>query len=141
MEMVLSACAHTPSLLWTIFKPGDVLHVPQEESLYELSSGEQSYGMQGEFNLNIEFVSWNGECLVYGSKNFQIPRTTGTIKILNLPIYPIEFHGDSDTIKAIFLKRGGRFVALRGVHAKVLKRSVGKGLDVPGINAIRPPVS
>jgi hypothetical protein len=133
--------AYGHSLLWAIFKPGDMLYVPEAESLYQLKPDGLEYDQEDKFNLNLEFVSWNGEHLGYDSTSTKIPKVSGTRKIRDLPIYPIALDGNQDDIRLTCRNRGEKFVALRGAHAKVLSQSVGKDVNVPGISTIRPPVS
>jgi hypothetical protein len=109
--------------------------------MYRLTSEALEYDPLGYCTLKAEFVSWDGEHLGYDSAKFKIDRAAGTIKIRDLPIYPLEFEKNPEAIKLECKKRGKKFVALRGVHAKVLKQSDGNNIDRPGIRLVRPPVS
>jgi hypothetical protein len=94
-----------------------MLCVPEEESLYRLKPKEPAYDLENRFNLDVEFMSWNGECLGYDSTIFKIPPASGTRKIQDLAIYPLKFHADPETMKETCRKRGEKFVELCGVHA------------------------
>ncbi|CAI6332877.1 unnamed protein product [Periconia digitata] len=138
LKDMLSKDVITYDLLWTIFKPGDIIHVPKHESLYLLKSA--SYG-QGSFNLQLEYVSWNGESFGYDERTLQIDSMEGTVPIQDLPMFPFQFANDPDSIKTTCKLRGQRFVELRGVHAKVLKRSGASEVEALGTKSIKPPRS
>jgi hypothetical protein len=118
-----------------------MLYVPGNDSMYRLTSDDLEYNALGFCALKAEFVSWDGEYLGYDSATFKIGRAAGTMNIRDLPIYPLEFEKNPEAIKLNCRERGEKFVALRGVHAKVLKRSDGSNIDLPGIRTVRPPVS
>jgi hypothetical protein len=125
------------SLLWTIFRPGDVIYAPKHESLYLLKP--TATGMTG-FELEIEFLSWNGDTSGYDQSMSSIAPIEGTVNIRDLDLYPLEYAADPEVIKLACKLRGQRFVDLRGIHTRVLKRSGNGEVDLLGPGKIQPPV-
>jgi hypothetical protein len=63
------------SLLRTMFRPGEMLYVPGDDSMYRLTSDDLEYNALGFCALKAEFVSWDGEYLGYDSATFKLVRS------------------------------------------------------------------
>jgi hypothetical protein len=66
--------------------------------------------------VTIRYIDWCSKGFVYQDVPVEIGPWTGTGKIEELPIYPVEFWSDYPNLKDQLIKRGRKFVGLKGCH-------------------------
>jgi len=126
----------TPGLeypnLWMAFRPGDLLYtradgVDQVLRFKEMGNGETCLWVYAEM------LTFDGTGFGLEAKNFRIDQYTGYRELRRLPIFPLEYHSDSDSVAKITRARGRTFASLTGAHhrnydgvAEVLASKVAK---------------
>lgn len=104
-------------LLWTIFRPGAMV--------FALNSGQprmyklQSYGYNCKpptFELNAEYVDFDGERFGTRTDTLQIPAYGGAAPIMALDVIPADCHEARVFVEQIVLERGKRFEELAGMY-------------------------
>lgn len=117
---LLSHGVITYKMLWTLFKPGDLLlcQLKGEEMMMRLQDTEFE---SGGFCLQSKYVDWNGHSFGYASRNFYIHSFEGTKAITDLDAYPIQFNSEANAIESRLATRGKNFERLQGYHYKMYK--------------------
>jgi hypothetical protein len=112
----------TYDVLWTIFKPGDVLFSIQDDQEIMLKLQNAKYIVEKNkepyFALSSKFIDWDGFEFGFAPSTASITSFEGTKPISQLDIYPAKFHPEFDKVKERVLNRGIRFEALQGYHFK-----------------------
>lgn len=111
----------TYKAIWMIFEPGSSVFSSKDNENRAARLVDESYikTRRGEaYNLICEIVGWDGEDFGIGSTNFLIYEFKGTVKITNLPAYPLEYHPDLAKVKDELVQRGTAFANLSGYHYK-----------------------
>ncbi|KAI0469914.1 hypothetical protein GGR56DRAFT_661241 [Xylariaceae sp. FL0804] len=110
----------TYDLVWTMFMPGNTVFYPRDKLFFRLqSTGTTIYS---GFELALQGIAYDGDQLGYRTKTITIEPYDGTTKILELPAYPLKYLTNADECKAYCTRRAGRYLDLRGVHTKVLRK-------------------
>lgn len=108
----------TFELIWTIFRPGDIIFSLEngKESCCKLKYG--SYSSANSFGLACENVDWSGTKFGRSTQNKYISSFDGTKPITQLQAFPLAYHPERKSIKAKLITRGKKFEELRGYHLK-----------------------
>ena len=106
--------------LWTIFKPGRLVYMPETDSLFELKAAEyKSPIFEAErFKLTLSWVTWTGDKFCLASTELEVENFQGTRGISKLPAYPVEYHSSPKELKNRLIIRGKRYFQLKGIHHK-----------------------
>lgn len=107
-------------LLWTLFKPGELLYSKdhERERFYVLNS-VSLYGLS--FTLQVRSLDWNGRHLGFSSSSLHIRHFIGTSRIVDLTVFPARFLDNLEEVKERVIERGKKFIELAGVHHKSYK--------------------
>jgi len=131
LRKVAKLLAHreiTFDLLWAIFLPMSILmttcHTTSEPRAFRLLDLSREYYTNGEpyWRFTYEYVDANknfpntGQEFQVVKSSFTIRQFEGSNKISAFSIYPIEWHSDSDEIKAKLVRRGYKWMSLSRIH-------------------------
>ncbi|KAL9106860.1 MAG: hypothetical protein Q9227_008193 [Pyrenula ochraceoflavens] len=111
--------------MWTIFEPGCLIYGAAQgyDRVYELRNSQQGCLGDGTpyINLRCWSVDWDGD--KFGSKEESLYNYgyEGTVKITQLPYYPLTFHPDRNGLEGRLLSRGRTFESLKGYHYMAYK--------------------
>lgn len=106
------------------FVPGDIILRSREKNgllsaaILEKASIKKDYLGNKICKLELGVLSWNGKEFGFKSKTRIIDIFEGFTKIVDLPVFPLSFHPDKDSIRQKLIQRGRTFESLRGQHAK-----------------------
>jgi hypothetical protein len=121
--------------IWTIFEPGALVfsRAADHDRVYKLSNGAFTSGSCGRvYNLNCQYVDFDGEKFGYGSQGIAISEFGGATEITKLRAFPLEYHPDIDAIKERLVVRGRLFEKYKGYHFKAYDGiAIGQGFCGP----------
>ena len=112
----------TYSLLWALFKPGDLLYAPADGDHHSrvVRHYEGAYTDNGggcpQLRLVNEYVSYDGQHFGLARACAAITPFAGTRRIRRLPVFPLARHANAAAVRARLEARGRRFEELRGAH-------------------------
>jgi hypothetical protein len=66
--------------------------------------------------IDMEYVDWNGETSGWATTTLTIWEYEGYKKVTGLPVYPLSYAPDAESIRTNMVQRGKRWAALRGYH-------------------------
>lgn len=108
----------TYPLLWTLFKPGELVYCPQSEGdrsrAYINKSHEYICSRRPSFNLSYSYITYDGTHFGHMSDRASIQAFSGTRKITKLPLFPLDYHPNSKAVREKLIARGQKFEELRG---------------------------
>ncbi|KAF8246165.1 P-loop containing nucleoside triphosphate hydrolase protein [Wilcoxina mikolae CBS 423.85] len=108
----------TYPLLWTIFKPAEVVYTAANDyhpfRAYRHYEGTYLQGQCPQYRLSNEFVTYDGEHFGTAHSNAAIGKFAGTRKITRLPVFPLDWHPQADIVREKLIARGQKFESLRG---------------------------
>lgn len=104
--------------LWTLFQPGAIVFSRQDGQETAMTLVETRYGQDNNgipcFWLTCKYVDWDGAKFGTSKINLSISIYAGTRAITSLRVYPLEFHSESETVRARLIERGAKTEALAG---------------------------
>ncbi|KAL3957200.1 hypothetical protein ACCO45_007778 [Purpureocillium lilacinum] len=86
------------------------------------------------YALRCEIIDWDGVRMGWTSLDMQIPQFPGTLPFSDLPTYPLDYHPQAESVKAMLIERGRKFDSLAGYCYRWYK---GVGLWHPEANKTR----
>ena len=106
------------STIWTVFEPKSLIfaHRYGREQLYRCVHGFKDDGV---YNLEAQYVDWDGEKFGLASANISIHAFHGTKSLSSLPAIPIAYYQRRAEIEQRTLARGRVFESLQGYHYKM----------------------
>lgn len=113
----------TFDLLWTIFKPGDIVYEDSEidQRMYRLvRTVYYQDDKESTFQLECRYIDWNGTKFGFYTTWKTIKSFQGPQAITKLCIYPRSYANDLENVQKI-VTRGRRFHALAGCHYKAYR--------------------
>lgn len=111
----------TYSTLWMIFEPGIMVFSVKngEKCAAKFTSGNYQKTQRGNcYTLQCQIVDWDGERFGLGDESLKIAEFEGTMKITQLPVFPLIYHRYLDGVKRELIARGKLFEELSGYHYK-----------------------
>lgn len=108
----------THNLLWTIFEPG--AHILAALKGHQRGFTFSSSGINPRtknFEITAEYIDFDGDR--FGSvstSNLKIPPFEGTSPITSLPVFPLVYHSDRDTVRRELIARGKLWKGFKGYH-------------------------
>ena len=118
--------------LWMLFEPGSIVFSSRlgQPCALRLQSCQLSSNACGRFyQLQCQYVEWNGENFGYASTVQQVMEYQGTCKISQLSTFPLKYHPDVERTTDRLIARGIEFERMAGYHYKAYNGvAVGKGL-------------
>ncbi|KAK6193830.1 hypothetical protein LQW54_012050 [Pestalotiopsis sp. IQ-011] len=102
--------------LWTIFKPGSFVYVEAlgQPRAFKLLSFFYLKGMNPSLGLSVQFVDYDGKVFGTRTTEFRIPQFSGTLRIDQLNVRPLQIMPNKDEIREQLIGRGARFEKLVG---------------------------
>ena len=106
-------------LLWAIYKPDSILITicPVANAWKAVRFVSGKYGSNA-FKLQCRFRDFKEDKLGEASLELQIPAFDGQKPIVDLEYLPLQYHPKALNIRGDLLRRGAKFLALRGIHHK-----------------------
>jgi hypothetical protein len=130
----------TFDLLWALFPPNSTVYTKsnllREHQICKLQNGEYSEVQSGAkyFDLNLKYISHDGDKLGWAPKTFQISHFDGAKKIYNLSVVPLNLLPTKDTVCAELRVRGKKYIELlqapRGTYQEYIGAAVIENRDV-----------
>lgn len=112
----------TYDYLWTLFQPGSTVFTRSDGQECAYTLLETKYGADSKgvpcFWMTCRYVDWDGVKFGTQKINLSIPIYQGTRPINQLRAYPIEYHTDTDGLKARLIERGEKAESLAGPQYK-----------------------
>lgn len=103
-------------LLWILFPPNTAIyhyHDYTEQDRVLLCRGltyDFDYDKNERFAaLDCQIISSDGSSFGIAKEQLVIPIFEGSCKIVDLPVYPLKYHGRKDTLRASAISRGKKF--------------------------------
>jgi hypothetical protein len=104
--------------LWTLFQPGAIVYARQDGQETAMTLVETRYGQDDNgipcFWLTSKCVDWDGARFGTSKITLSISYYSGTRPITSLRVYPLEFHPESETVRARLIERGAKTESLAG---------------------------
>ncbi|KAI9683792.1 MAG: hypothetical protein M1822_005982 [Bathelium mastoideum] len=122
----------TFDLLWSLFPPrvkvftqGNKLQEPQ---VMDFQLGEYKRLPDGTdiYELDVKIISHDGVDFGYGAMTQTIRGFPGAKKVTSLPIYPLKYHPDVQTITQKLIARGRKYVSML---KPICQEYIGAGID------------
>ncbi|KAJ5374997.1 ATPase AAA-type core [Penicillium concentricum] len=107
----------TYDLTWTILEPQDVVLSSSDGALRAYSLESEDVSPESDY-FTAEYVEFDGSKFGYTSKGFLIPKFAGTMPITSLPIFPLKYHPEKDTVQGLLTARGKKWAEYKGYHFK-----------------------
>lgn len=107
----------TYPLAWTIMEPHDVLI----SSVGGMIRGHQFDSMEFTkcgWRLWANHIEFDGNRFGYDGATFGIRPFTGTVPITSLPVFPLKYHPEEESIREMLTARGKRWEEHKGYHFK-----------------------
>ena len=103
------------AMLWSIFKPGDLIYTQlhEQECAMKLKFSHMSYP---EYFLSCEYIDWNGKDFFQKEHHIHLKYFGGTALFKDLIAMPLYMHPERLAIKDRLSDRGRRFESLKGFH-------------------------
>ncbi|KAI1498911.1 P-loop containing nucleoside triphosphate hydrolase protein [Biscogniauxia marginata] len=103
--------------LWQIFPPGSLVCT----KFYGVDTicrviKYHRLSITGNWEIDIEYVDWNGDKCGFNSIRVTIGSYAGTRWVKDLPVFPLNFLPDDVGFKAATIERGRKFEKCRGCH-------------------------
>ncbi|KAJ6163163.1 hypothetical protein N7497_003142 [Penicillium chrysogenum] len=110
----------THDLAWTILEPQGVVLSSSGGALRAYSFARASSELEASATdyFAVEYVDFDGSKFGYISSLITIPYFPGTTPITSLPIYPLRYHPEKDTVQELLISRGKKWEAYKGYHFK-----------------------
>ncbi|KAI5812977.1 P-loop containing nucleoside triphosphate hydrolase protein [Pyronema omphalodes] len=108
----------TYDLLWALFKPGEVVYTPANDTYparcWKFMEGNYQCGQQPMYKLQQGYVTYDGTDFGVSTQQAGIAPFSGARKIVQLPIFPLSWHPQEEAVRKKLVARGRRFEELRG---------------------------
>ncbi|UNI18572.1 hypothetical protein JDV02_004832 [Purpureocillium takamizusanense] len=75
------------------------------------------------YALRCQVIDWDGVKMGWASLDMQIPQFPGTMPFSDLPSYPLQYHPQAESMKAMLVERGRKFDSLAGYCYRSYKGS------------------
>ncbi|KAJ5661410.1 uncharacterized protein N7477_009026 [Penicillium maclennaniae] len=125
---LLEAKTITFDLLWALFKPNTIAYTPtygnnDEPRAFKIEYAiKESSFMKGQwYSVEGRYLEYDGKDFGFGTMSAEVESFKGARKIASLACYPLQYHRDSEAVRARLIERGKRFVALRGMNYRFHK--------------------
>lgn len=125
---LLEANTITFDLLWALFKPNTIAYTPtyansDEPRAFKIEYAiKESSFMRGQwYSVEGRYLEYDGKDFGFGTMSAEVEAFKGARKITSLACYPLQYHRDSEALRARLVERGKRFVSLRGMNYRFHK--------------------
>ncbi|KAF3006106.1 hypothetical protein E8E14_000644 [Neopestalotiopsis sp. 37M] len=102
--------------LWTIFKPGSLVYVKVlgQPRAYKLLDVRYISSQIPALSLSVQFIDYDGDKFGTRATEFRIPQFSGTLRIDQLNVRPLNTMPNKEEIREQLTQRGHRFEKLVG---------------------------
>ncbi|CAI7645434.1 unnamed protein product [Penicillium glandicola] len=110
----------THDLAWTILEPQDVVLSKSDGTLraYLLMQALDDGGPLQNDYFQVEYIEFDGNKLGYIPITLTVTSFAGTVPITSLPIFPLRYHPEKDTVQELLTARGKKWEEYKGYHFK-----------------------
>ena len=107
----------THDLLWTLYKPGDILYTTCTKT-NRPRAVRFVHGVPGRssFRLDCRYIDNNGTSIGEAALEISIPSFHGCRDIDSLIVFPLKYHANEAEVRQNLLHQGNRFLSLQGCH-------------------------
>jgi hypothetical protein len=106
--------------LWMAFKPATLLYKKHRgvDILCRLRdiTKVKPYQLPEYWRLESEIVGYDGKDLRFASLKNDIKEFDGYRPLIELELFPLEYHEDHENIRSTLLERGKKYITLLGIH-------------------------
>ncbi|KAI5298944.1 hypothetical protein KEM56_003646, partial [Ascosphaera pollenicola] len=117
---LLKAGKITYDLLWTIFKPGELIYTPDYEGDSEphcMKYRASSYNKcKGYFGVSGSMVKFDDDKIGMANEVSNIYGFRGTKHITQLSSYPLRYHPQQREVRRKLIERGKKYIECQGIH-------------------------
>ena len=115
--------------LWMAFRPGTMVYSKSHDGLEHV---QKLVSMWKFYNTEQDEYQWKLQLdrLECDGKIFGCTRTTSTISsyagyklLVDLNMFPLEYHKEFESVRERLIKRGKKYVSLRGFHHRIFSRT------------------
>ncbi|KAL3425244.1 AAA family ATPase [Phlyctema vagabunda] len=107
--------------LWMVFRPGElIIHGRDETEQIMVLVNTQLTGndCNKAWSITGKVITHDGTSFGYTEQTVKISTFAGSRLISKLPVYPLNYHQDQESLRAKHKIRGEKFCSLRGSHHK-----------------------
>lgn len=108
--------------LWTLFQPGSILFTRQDGQETALQLQSTRYGQDAGGNPCFwvvgKYIDWDGTAFGTSQINLSIGCYSGTRPIIQLRVFPLNYHPKAEEVKERLIERGAKVEELAGVNYK-----------------------
>jgi hypothetical protein len=113
----------TFDLLWALYKPNSIAYSAtygdqEEPRAFKIDfATKESHFMRGQwYTVEGRYLEYDGKTFGMGTTHSEISSFQGVRKIASLDCYPLQYHKESEKLKAQLIERGKHFVSLQGMN-------------------------
>jgi hypothetical protein len=113
----------TFDLLWALYKPNSIAYSAtygdqEEPRAFKIDfATKESHFMRGQwYTVEGRYLEYDGKTFGMGTTHSEIASFQGVRKITSLDCYPLQYHKESEKLKAQLIERGKHFVSLQGMN-------------------------
>jgi hypothetical protein len=105
-------------LAWTYFPKDSMAYRPGKdcESVYKVVNTVYKTRPCPHLHVDAKEIVFDGTAFAWVKTEFVIPAWAGNQPITDMPVYPLEFHKDPETVKARMIERGKRALDYQSLH-------------------------
>lgn len=118
----------TFDLLWALYKPNTIAYTTTYGNADEPRAFNVEYSvkecsfLKGQwYSVEGRYLEYDGKDFGFGSMSAEVESFKGARKITSLACYPLQYHRDSEALRARLIERGKRFITLRGMNYRFHK--------------------
>ncbi|KAI0007268.1 P-loop containing nucleoside triphosphate hydrolase protein [Xylariaceae sp. FL0662B] len=107
--------------LWMLFKPGDLVYGGQgpDQFIHKIAGvafNPGGIGMCPHWIISAKAFVHNGSTFGYTNRQLQIKAFEGYQEVLDLPLFPFQFHPDQSSVQQKLVRRGQKYCSLIGIQ-------------------------
>ncbi|KAJ9608834.1 hypothetical protein H2200_006605 [Cladophialophora chaetospira] len=111
----------TFDLLWALYKPNSIAYSAtygdqEQPRAFKIDfATKETHFMRGQwYTVEGRYLEYDGKTFGMGTTHSEISSFQGVRKITSLDCYPLQYHKESEKLKAKLIERGKHFVSLQG---------------------------
>lgn len=111
--------------LWMAFKPGTMIYVKPKEHSESIRKCVRIDKMKDDgesklrWEVELDRIECDGKVFGYTRACFNILHYAGYKALTELPVFPLQFHKEEESVREHLVARGRKYAALRGTHYRM----------------------
>lgn len=123
LAVILPSKKITFALAWSIFRPGSMVFTeiggaPQQYRVYSTNYGKDEMG--NSMNVTCEQIDFDGKEFRIRRSALRIPEFLDVVEISSLPVYPLRFHPDKESVILFLVERGHKWYNIQRAAPKTM---------------------